>query len=66
LLDVELSFIALENVTICSKKNLKLPSLVENMTIGRKIVLKKNMMIQRGRHAKLLAWLKVPSPMMKV
>jgi hypothetical protein len=28
--------------------------------------LKKNMMIQRGRHAKLLAWLKVPSPMMKV
>jgi hypothetical protein len=28
--------------------------------------LKKNMLIQRGRHAKLLAWLKVPFLMMKV
>ncbi len=64
--NVELSFIALENMTICSKRNLKLASLVENMTIGHKIVLKKNMLIQRGRHAKLLAWLKVPFLMMKV
>jgi hypothetical protein len=61
-----LSFIALANVTICSKRNLKLASLVKNMAIGHKIVLKKNMLIQRGRHAKLLAWLKVPFLMMKV
>ncbi len=66
LFDVELSFIALENVTICSKRNLKLASLKGNMTIGRKIVLKKNMLIQRGRHAKLLPWLKLPSLMKKV
>lgn len=66
LLNVELSFIALENVTICFNRNLKLASLVENITIGCKIVLKENMLIQRGRHAKLLAWLKVPSLMMKV
>lgn len=64
--NVELSFIALENMTICSKRNLKLASLVKNMAIGHKIVLKKNMLIQRGRHAKLLAWLKVPFLMMKV
>jgi hypothetical protein len=54
LFNVELSFINLEIVTTYFKRNLKFASLVENMTIGHKIVLKKNMLIQKGRHAKLL------------